>query len=342
MSDACTTIATCLKKCFKTLAIILTVASAVCAPFASFASEAKPNMSGVVIRSARGNALPTEWPLKSPFPWFGGKSRVATEVWKRFGNPAFYIEPFAGSLAAFLGRPDFPSMETVNDKDGYVANFWRAVHSDPLAVAHQFLQPCFESDLHARRTALMSGKEEFTKRLASDPHYYDAQIAAWWAWTIHTSIAPQLKTDASKPRLLAIGLMKNYTLNDVVRWFEYLSARLAKVRVLTGDWRRAVSKGEVNQRNGITGIFFDPPYKAERLTYAVEIRDTAIEVREWALENEKPWLRIALCGHQKEHKMPSSWTEFRWKRQGGLAAGGLNYDPSRALESIWFSPSCLA
>lgn len=327
----------------KALRNFLTVASAVCFCFALNRLEAKPIMSDIVLRSsARGNALPKEWPLKSPFPWFGGKSRVASEVWKRFGNPAFYIEPFAGSLAVFLGRPDAPSMETVNDKDGYIANFWRAVHSDPLAVAHLFNQPCFESDLHARRTALINEREGFTKRLASDPRYYDAEVAAWWAWTIHTSIAPELKAEASKPRLLAPSLAKNYALNDIVRWFEYLSFRLAKVRVLTGDWRRVVSRGELNERNGITAVFLDPPYAGERLTYAVEKKDTAIEVREWALENAKPWLRIALCGHPSEHSMPSSWREFRWKRQGGLAAAGTNYDPSRALESIWFSPACLA
>lgn len=37
--------------------------------------------------------------LKAPFPWFGGKSRVAPQVWERFGDVDNYVEPFAGSLA---------------------------------------------------------------------------------------------------------------------------------------------------------------------------------------------------------------------------------------------------
>ena len=36
--------------------------------------------------------------LKAPFPFFGGKSRVADNVWSRFGNVPNYVEPFAGSL----------------------------------------------------------------------------------------------------------------------------------------------------------------------------------------------------------------------------------------------------
>lgn len=41
--------------------------------------------------------------LKSPFPWFGGKSRAASIVWARLGNVDNYVEPFAGSLAIPLG-----------------------------------------------------------------------------------------------------------------------------------------------------------------------------------------------------------------------------------------------
>lgn len=73
--------------------------------------------------------------LDAPFPWFGGKRRVAAEVWQRFGNVANYVEPFFGSGAVLLGRPDVRGSETVNDLDGYVANFWRAVKASPARLA---------------------------------------------------------------------------------------------------------------------------------------------------------------------------------------------------------------
>lgn len=44
--------------------------------------------------------------LKAPFPWFGGKARVASMVWERFGAEiGNYMEPFFGSGAVLLGRP---------------------------------------------------------------------------------------------------------------------------------------------------------------------------------------------------------------------------------------------
>lgn len=55
--------------------------------------------------------------LKAPFPWFGGKSRVADLVWERFGDTVNYVEPFFGSGAVMLARPFPPRTETVNDLD---------------------------------------------------------------------------------------------------------------------------------------------------------------------------------------------------------------------------------
>ena len=52
--------------------------------------------------------------LKAPFPWFGGKSLCAPQVWERFGNVPNYVEPFFGSGAVLLGRPHTPKIETVN------------------------------------------------------------------------------------------------------------------------------------------------------------------------------------------------------------------------------------
>jgi DNA adenine methylase len=36
--------------------------------------------------------------LRAPFPWVGGKSRVAAAVWQRFGDVPRYFEPFARSV----------------------------------------------------------------------------------------------------------------------------------------------------------------------------------------------------------------------------------------------------
>lgn len=105
--------------------------------------------------------------LKAPFPWFGGKSRVAPMVWERLGDVPNYVEPFAGSLAVLLGRPEKHAgkIETVNDLDGFVANFWRSIATDPEQTAHHADWPVIEADLNARHAWLVGQRASLLRRL---------------------------------------------------------------------------------------------------------------------------------------------------------------------------------
>lgn len=98
--------------------------------------------------------------MQAPFPWFGGKSKVAPVVWERFGDVGNYVEPFFGSGAVLLNRPDFdpddPPLETVNDKDGLISNFWRSIQHAPDEVAFWADYPANENDLHARHIWLVN------------------------------------------------------------------------------------------------------------------------------------------------------------------------------------------
>lgn len=123
----------------------------------------------------------------TPFPYFGGKSRIASTVWDRLGaDVTNYVEPFAGSVAMLLNRPgwapDVNWTETINDADGFVANFWRATRDDPERVAHYADWPVNENDLHARHVWLVGQRDSIQSRLEGDPDYYDAKVAGWWVW----------------------------------------------------------------------------------------------------------------------------------------------------------------
>ena len=126
--------------------------------------------------------------LKSPYPYYGGKSAIADEVWRRFGRVDNYIEPFMGSLAVMLRRPAelmTPSgKETCNDLNHFLTNFWRAVKADPDGVATHADWPVSEVDMHARHRFLMSSDAaaEFRVKAKADPEFFDAKFAGWWCW----------------------------------------------------------------------------------------------------------------------------------------------------------------
>ena len=132
--------------------------------------------------------------MKAPFVWFGGKRKVAPQVWDALGDVDNYVEPFFGSGAVLLGRPhdlgdDKRRAETVNDADGFLANFWRAISHDPEAVAAHADYPVNEVDLFARHLWLVNtGRSVLLNGMEADPDFYDAKIAGWWVWGVNSWI----------------------------------------------------------------------------------------------------------------------------------------------------------
>jgi DNA adenine methylase len=293
--------------------------------------------------------------LRAPFPWFGGKSRVASVVWQRFGDVEHYVEPFAGSLAVLLGRPN-PEIavrersETVNDKDCYLVNFWRAVRADPDAVIQCADWPVTEADLYARNVWLIEHKEALRQRLFLDPEFYDAKCAGWWVWGLSSWLGAGWCSQICQklPMIATAGQgvhSLTFTANPQL-WLSTLQARLRRVRIACGDWARVVSQSVGACYNSV-GIFLDPPYsddaQREDRIYAEEDTDVAHAVREWAITNgENPKYRIALCGYEGEHEMPDSWECYAWSTTGGFGnlANGRGKE-NRHRERIWFSPHCL-
>lgn len=124
-----------------------------------------------------------------PYAWFGGKRMVANKIWQVFGDVDHYIEPFFGGGAVFwLRPPDHKNrIETVNDLNGYISNFLRAVQAAPDAVARWSDYPTIEIDLHARHDWLVK-QMPLLEELIKDPTWYDAKIAGWWLWGINNWI----------------------------------------------------------------------------------------------------------------------------------------------------------
>lgn len=124
--------------------------------------------------------------LRAPFPYPGGKSRVAEDAWRALGPDVVnYIEPFCATCAMLLLRPGGAGkIETVNDLDGGIINFWRAIKFAPYEVAEWCDWPVSELDLHARHAWLVARLEELADQLRADPHFYDAKAAGWWVWGI--------------------------------------------------------------------------------------------------------------------------------------------------------------
>ena len=311
-------------------------------------------------------------PLPSPYPWFGGKRRVAAEVWQAFGQVDNYVEPFFGSGAVLLARPDFDTgqrqTETINDADGFVANFWRALQAEPDAVANYADYPVSETDLHARHGWLVNRRARLTWSL-EDPDFYDAKTAGWWVWGVAQWIGSgwcsgdgpwqsngaHLTDTRQLPHLGNAGMGVNRKLphlgdagrgQQLADYLVALADRMRHVRVACGDWYRVMGES-VTLKHGVTAIFLDPPYSEETgrtEVYATDCGKVAHDVRAWCVANGgNPLLRIILCGYDGEHDLPG------WRCIGGHAGGGAGYGgqgdgrgrTNAKRERLWLSRFCV-
>lgn len=309
--------------------------------------------------------------LAAPFPYFGGKANAAESVWSAFGDVDNYVEAFAGSAAMLLSAPDGKRVETINDADGFVANFWRAIAHAPDDVANAANWPCNEVDLFSRHSWLVRQAETLTARLHADPDWFDAKVAGWWCWGLCNWIGSgwcggkgpwihdgETLVDSRKlPHLGDAGQGINRQLPHLgnagqghprtayIRdWFAKLSDRLRDVRVTCGDWGRVV-KDSVTTRHGLTGVFLDPPYTKGSMDYAAGGvgTDLPMQVQAWCAANgDNKRLRIVLCGHAGEHDalLAHGWHTRTWTARKGYALTDEAIENS-AGETLWCSPHCV-
>jgi site-specific DNA-adenine methylase len=291
--------------------------------------------------------------MKIPFSWFGGKRKIASIVWSGLGEVSNYVEPFAGSLAVLLAAPQIPKIETINDLDCGLANFWRSVSFSSEEVAKWADCPVNETELHARHKWLIERLTiDFRQKMDSDPDFYDARMAGYWIWGQGASVGNnwlQPKGVKALPLLSSAGGGIHGLTYNIQEDFKKLQTRLRRVRVACGDWTRVVTPGITHASKGlgdkdITGVFLDPPYEASvRDKVYKEDKDIFKQVCQWAIDNgDNKRMRIVLCGYEGDHGIPETWQTFSWKTGGGMSALGNGRGKDNASkEVIYFSPHCL-
>ncbi len=313
-------------------------------------------------------------PLRAPFPYFGYKGDIAPEVWRRLGNPPNYVEPFAGSAAVLLRRPGGAGRrEVINDRYGLLCNFWRAVKHKPDEVVDYAVWVSSESDLNARNVECREALETLTPRLEHDPEHCDPRLAGYWCYVQCLAIGeaafakgPWVREDGllvrrpgadgirrGIPNSHSRGIQRAIPFHSdqgllratacPVEWIHRLSDRLPRVRILCGDWSRAV-KPTYTTQHGLTGVFLDPPYDTEYECYEHSKAMTK-RIKAWCESaGEDQDMRIAVCGYEGSQLaglVKIGWQEFEWRARGGRITVGGQSDKNRSRERIWFSPYCL-
>jgi site-specific DNA-adenine methylase len=315
--------------------------------------------------------------IAAPFPYFGGKRRAAPRIWQALGDPAGYVEPFAGSAAVLLARPTFAGrrVETLNDADGWLVNTWRAIQLSPAEVAKHAWGPVAEIDYHARLAWLQQRRTpDLVAWMEGDPEAHDAKAAGWWLYVVACGIGdpfgpgPWRVVDGHLRKLPHLGNagqgvnrelphlgnagrgvnrelphLGNAGRGQLESYMGQLADRLWRVRITCGSWQRVVKPSVTRSGTGGDGtraIFLDPPYATSGDLYAHVDADVGLAVRDWCVTAPRE-LRVILCGYDTEH---DALLTHGWTVTEGKAGGGAGYSTNSAngrRERLWLSPACI-
>ena len=314
---------------------------------------------------------------KAPFPWFGGKSTVADDVWRRLGSPKQYIEPFCGSAAILLAAPTPASLEVIGDANCYVANFWRALKYQPDAVTVWQDYPVSHIDLYARHRWLTepSRVAELRAKLIDADWPGDAKIAGWWLWGQCCWIGsgwcdpdrgqrgdgsagddgcgqiPHAGNAGRGVQATTLGKIPHASNAGMGHGqIPFVSSQGMGAQGMVREWMHALAARleRVRVVHGDWSRCLNHHYGAEQTAVFLDPPYLAFEklysdAKEPIAAQVAEWarehahLRVALCGHRGDYDMPG-WSVLDWSRGRHTYGGNKTTD----AECIWFSPACHA
>lgn len=312
-------------------------------------------------------------PLRAPIVGLGNKYQAFKLIWQRLGTGGTYIEPFAYTASTALSNPapHLLSKEIINDHNGFVTNFWRAIKHDYERTAFYADMPLSHLDFVASERRLLHYQADLPKMLNEDIAFFDPILAGLWAYYLALSIdiGRHLHIGEFTGASQTVSVGKGVSIgrantpfwdgnledgdewrlsgNRLFGWFKALALRLRNTQIFCKDWDDLFSNsmlGQSKSGEGHTLIFFDPPYAEaahKGKTYTNEQVGIHKTVMIKAIDLAKnPNNRIIVCGYENDHVTPEGWTKEIWKGDGIRLGGQQKQNYSRA-EAIWCSPGCI-
>jgi DNA adenine methylase len=195
--------------------------------------------------------------MRPPFPYFGGKQRIAEQIISLMPEHGHYVEPYAGGLSVLYAKEP-AKHETVNDLDGNLMTFWRVLREQPEELYNAcFLTPWSRDELALPLTPDLSDVERARRVWVKLTQGRGARLVnTGWRFVV----------DPNSPTSMA-----SYRRGYLDRLLP-AAERLANVCLESRDALQIIEKyGKFDD----TLLYVDPPYLFETRGkgYAVEMGD---------------------------------------------------------------------
>jgi len=238
------------------------------------------------------------------FGWYGGKFSHLDWLLPKLPSCLHYCEPFAGSGAVLLNRKPSP-VETYNDIDGEVVNFFKVLREEKEALIEQIALTPFS-------------REEFGSACELNPELSSLERARRFyirARQVRTGLAQT----ATIGRWANCKNTSRAGMSGVVsRWLggveqlEFIAERLLRVQI---ENRPAIDVIKLYDSEK-TLFYCDPPYihetRGDTKSYGYEMNNSAHRELAKILNSVKGLVAISNyeCGLMEELYPPKKWTKI--------------------------------
>lgn len=195
---------------------------------------------------------------RTPLTYYGGKQRLAQQIIPLFPAHRSYLEPFAGGAAVLFAKPR-AERETLNDADGQVMGFWRALRERPDELAEAVATTPYsrqewresnepaDDDVEAARRLLVRIDQSFSRSRESWSVPCIGAGRGRWQPGSWENLPPKLLAAAT--RLQGVALEHGDALSLIPRW-DQPDALIYCDPPYTGVHRTAPSKGYAEDDDG--------------------------------------------------------------------------------------------
>lgn len=202
------------------------------------------------------------WPARSPFGYYGAKSRIAKQIIENIPPHNAWIEAFCGSAAITLAKKPAP-IEVINDMDDQIINLFNQLRSNHEKLCEQIrLTP------YARA--------EYQKALLDESNINQLERARRFL------VATMMTVNATHASRGGFSVSHSYTRSSrearVNRWYnlpkrlEKVVERLRSVRIENRDAKDILL---TFQFRPATLVYLDPPYFVKRdHKYTIDANDS--------------------------------------------------------------------
>lgn len=215
--------------------------------------------------------------IKPVVPYHGGKGRLAHWIVGMMPAHRVYLEPFAGSAAVLLAKPQ-STHEILNDLDGNVVTFYRVLRERPDELARACrLTPYSRDEFNA--ATFHSGLDDLER------------ARRWWV-RCQQSFAHTGTAATGWSTSIKRGSNNARTVYNRIELFEAVADRLLPVTIENRDALTLI--GETNVPDAV--VYADPPYLLATRS-AMQRRPAGDYEHEFASEDDHRALADVLHQH---------------------------------------------